>query len=406
MNTDTQTAETIRPLGGQDPQPPVLQRASLTRTNLKRFEKMKAGRKTATATATETVSSSTKSTNTTTSKGFGPQLSENGVIIYRKYMSKGPVDLSRICDTLEGTRESPCSSTEFEYYRRQVNIGHTENKTQSRLWTTLTNICDRGDGGATQGSGNYTDYFNHAWSQLDNQITAGISPAKPDIAEAFRASSFPRHLDDVLPELFPAGPSDFAMPSFAVELKNAEVGLFVADFQCAYDGALMVHAAMKAHEYMYGSSASAMDSFWNTTKAITIAFDGRNLNIFAHYAALNPDPNPEWEDDEGHRVLFHQYALKQMIITSDFEAYKKGKQLIRNAQDLGYELNSDLRRQLYEHRRRTKLKARAPANAQSNAPPSPASDKSSDHPRKRAKIAATEKIVGEASKEATNSPDV
>jgi len=252
-----------------------------------------------------------------------------------------------------------------------MHVGHTENKTQSRFWTKLAKDCYReegqdhiltakGDGCVTERAHNaldYTDYFNHAWSQLDNQITAGISAAKPDIIEAFRAKSFPKNLDDLLPELFPAGSPDFVMPSFAVELKNDQVGLLVADLQCAYDGALMVHAAMKAHEYMYGSSASALDSFWNKTKAITIAFDGRDLHIFAHFAALNPDW--EGEDDEDHRVLFHQYVLKQIMIISDFEAFRKGQQLIQNAQDLGYELNADLRRQLQEHRRRTKVKAQA-----------------------------------------------
>jgi len=349
-------------------------RAPLTSTNLRQLTReMAPKRKQSTEASPETTLSNTNS-ETTTTKGFGRQLDKNGVSDSDFVV---PSDLAAITESLkkELTLDSPTPDLKkFLYYKQTLRFAHTEMKTQCRIWTNLANDCYH------EGE-DYTDYHNHSWTLLDNLTTNGISSAKPDIVEAFRAKSYPPDLGDVLPGMFPASP-EWAMPSLAVEFKEAKIGLPRADLQCAYDGALMVRGAMEAYIYMYGEDT--LDQFWDKTKAITIAFNGDHLKISAHFA--KPNPARQYRGD--HKILFYQYAIVDRIIASDYDVFLDGLKFIRNAQEKGYELACDLRRQLWEHyteeeaaRATTPETPLTEDNVAMNVPPSPASEGSTPPPK-------------------------
>jgi len=223
--------------------------------------------------------------------------------------------------------------------------------------------------------------MNVPWSKLKNGITTGLSSAKPDLIEAFPQEAYPRKAEDTLTELNP-GHYGFVMPSLAVEFKSLATGMVGANLQCAYNGALMVHSALQAHLYMYGN----LDEFYGKTKAITIAFNGDDVEYYLHHATQNPEWHAEWRDETDCEHVFHQSTLGRDKILGDEDAFKQGWKHIRNAQDMGYALAKDLQGQLRAHYAGLKAATRAAA------PPSPPPDRSSasDHPCKRAKIAATE----------------
>jgi len=381
--------------GEPDQQPFLTTPAPLTRQNLTEFTRTMAGSDPIASTVKDTSEGKTVKTKdsniTTTDPEFGPQLTRNNVRHVNARPAK-PIDFEEQREAWKRTRDSPEPDiATHEIFEIEVATKHTENTTL-KLWCELRQKPLKRDT-------DYREYLNVQWSSLKNDVTNRISNAKPDVVEAFTKEAYPRETEDYLRELSP-GQYSHVMPSFAVEVKQAMVGLPGADLQCAYDGALMVHSALLAHLQMYGN----LDEFYGKTKAITIAFNGDVIEYFLHHAT----PNLEYRDATDPQFTFHQFRLGKEFVTGDYDDFKKGWRHIRNSQDIGYKLAKDLQSQLQAHCNRLRAAPRAvrprTASVPSNAPPSPPSEassaKASSSSNKRARIETTKDIAVEASKTA------
>jgi len=313
--------------------------APLTKTNLKQLLR-ETDETIASRSSISTMNSedSKDSVTTTTGEKLQSQLIRNGCIHVNDDPME-PVDSASLFERLDKDRASPPPSpSAFKTYKKQSQYRHLEAKTQARLWTDLAQKSSRPDVGADI----YTDYFNTPMCHLDNQVTNNITVAKPDVVEALRITTYPTAIVDAIPELSP-GQYDFAMPSFAAEFKRRSVALTGAQLQCAYDGSLMVHAAMQAHKHMYGS----LDDFYGKTAALTLAFSGEHLEFYLHHATLNEDQDDTSPDRPP--VLFHQHRVHVENVIVNYPSFKSAWTHIRNAQDIGHEMATDLRQQLKVH---------------------------------------------------------
>jgi len=318
------------------------------------------------STARETSEAKTNKTKntTTTDPEFGPKLMENEIRICR-YAPEDPTDFQEQKDAWQRARDSPePNERQHKLFDLELSKRHTE-ETTLKLWCRLRqDPLERDE--------TYGEYMNIQWTEIKNELTRGISNAKPDAVEAFARTSYPREAYEYFRELNP-GQYGHVMPSFAVEYKQAMVGLPGAELQCAYDGALMVHSALLAHLRVHGN----LDDFYWKTKAITIAFNGDFIEYFLHHAT----PNPEYRDATDYEFVFHQSLLGRHAVSGDYNDFKKAWKRVRNSQDIGYKLAKDLQTQIKAHC--DALRGAPPpavgaktTSVPSNAPPSPVTDPS------------------------------
>ena len=109
-----------------------------------------------------------------------------------------------------------------------------------------------------------------------------------------------------------------AMPTFAVEIKSGDRGTKSAELQCAYDSAIMVDAARTKYE----SLGKELEAFWKTTQALTLAYNGSNLEIKADHAV-----------NLSGVTKYHNYSLYTDNPLSSYQNFKVARKHIRNAQD-------------------------------------------------------------------------
>ncbi|GAB7343428.1 hypothetical protein MBLNU457_1456t1 [Dothideomycetes sp. NU457] len=359
---------------------PLAAPAPLTRQNLRQFTRSMAGPVTTTKSGTpsDNTAKTKESNTTTTDPDLAPKLTRNSVQHVNADPEK-PKDFQEYKESWKRSRGSPePDASSFKQYEKMLSARHTECMTQARFWPFLAKP-------PYERQETYLEYMSVQWSTLKNGITTGISPAKPDLVEAMPQEAYPREAEGTLRELYP-GRYGFVMPSFAAEFKSTATGMVGAYLQCAYDGALMVHSALQAHLYMYGN----LDDFYGKTKAITIAFNGDNVEYFLHHATADSEKHDEAECEH----VFHQSRLGRDLILGDEDAFKQARKHIRNAQDMGYALAKDLQRQLQAHYDGVEAAARAaraPTQVPpSNAPLSPDRSSATNHPHKRVKLSATE----------------
>ena len=307
---------------------------------------------------------------TTTDPGFASQLLDNGVI-YALKEAQQPIDGDVISARLLADRESPPPSpTFYDEFKEMYANPHHETKTVAAFWPMLSKR-------PTKRRDAYDSYYNHAWNAVDNLIiTRNISNAKPDICEAFTLQEYPLKLRASLPNLVPSSNYNYLMPSFVVETKNSSNSCDSAGLQCAYDGALMVDSAMQALQHVKGD----LNGFFGKTKAITVAFTGALLNVYAHHVRPvappdNDNDNVDDDNDDDDQVNedfrlefeYHQVCLHGITING-YKDLKQAYKVIRNAQDIGFDLASTLRKQLKRPKRATNEASREASRQQAATP--------------------------------------
>ncbi|KUJ13927.1 uncharacterized protein LY89DRAFT_736926 [Mollisia scopiformis] len=156
--------------------------------------------------------------------------------------------------------------------------------------------------------------FNYAWSEVDNDISTGLSDAKPDIIESYRKTDYPWAAIDALSEALAPTSYNIGMPAFAVEAKGSDGSIEVAQVQCAYDGALMANAAMASHLYM----GKYDKEFYGQTKAVTVAFSAQNLKIYGHHVLHNES---EDRDAEVEFINSNSAAILLASLSKTFSAH-------------------------------------------------------------------------------------
>ncbi|KAH9217719.1 hypothetical protein DL95DRAFT_406420 [Leptodontidium sp. 2 PMI_412] len=127
---------------------------------------------------------------------------------------------------------------------------------------------------------------NHPWSAVDNQLTAVLSDAQPDIVES-------------------------------------------------YQGARAVH------KYLNKSD----DDFYGKTQALTVAFNGETLKFYGHHALqISPSSQPASGVDSSAEITaglvdtrqYPQYLLAGDNPRDSFEDFQRAYKHTRNAEDIGF----------------------------------------------------------------------
>ena len=187
----------------------------------------------------------------------------------------------------------------------------------------------------------YGQRTNYAWSEVDNQLTTGLSDAKPDVFESYRKTDYPPEAVDTLCGGLAPTSYDIAMPAFAVEVKGSEGSMQVAQLQCAYDGALMTEGARAMHKYMGKSD----DDFNGKTQALTVAYNGETLKFYCHHAVQIPlssqpagrvDSRAETAVDTVGTLRYPQCLLGGDNPRDSFESFQAAYKHTRNSEDIGY----------------------------------------------------------------------
>lgn len=111
------------------------------------------------------------------------------------------------------------------------------------------------------------------------------------------------------------------MPTYAAELKSTKVGLVSAHLQGAHDGALMTEGAHAIDTHL----GKPNDEFYGKTQALTVAFNGEMLIIYAHHAAR-----------ENNTIKYHRHPVNADIPRISFEHFQTACKHLMNAQAIGY----------------------------------------------------------------------
>lgn len=165
---------------------------------------------------------------------------------------------------------------------------YNEPSTLCKAWHRISKGPKRG----------YHDQYDLAWSEIDNELTTGLSDARSNVTESFRTRDYPDEVvEDLGEELDPTGYS-LAMPSFCAELKSLNGNIKVGMMQSSYDGALMVPGAKTVHEYM----KKPLKESYDKTQAISLSYNGTFLNLYSHHAT-------EVNVREATTIQYRQYLL-------------------------------------------------------------------------------------------------
>ena len=262
---------------------------------------------------------------TTTGNRFGQQLSANGVI-HARWEAKPPEDFDEVKEYLDRDRASTSPEPEdWQDYLEAVGESRNEATLQLTTWYKVAK--------PPPGKGYLCD-ANFEWTEVDAPVTDRIGNAKPDITESYRLRKYPQQsIDDLGAALAPTSHT-MAMPTFAVEAKSIEKGIMNAELQCAYDGAIMVDAARRTHE----SLGNELDSFWETTQALTVAYNGNDMTILANHSVETTGT-----------IQHHSYPLYSETPRHSFEHFKTARKHIRNAQDWSRERSTKMLEELCNH---------------------------------------------------------
>jgi hypothetical protein len=95
------------------------------------------------------------------------------------------------------------------------------------------------------------------------------------------------------------------------------------------DGAVMVDSAWKTHNYNHDDS---MSSFETKTQALTVAFNGEDLHIYANHLTQG---------------RYHSYPVSTEKPRFSFQKYKTARRQLRNAQDWARTRAAERREQIW-----------------------------------------------------------
>lgn len=289
---------------------------------------------------TGTSPSNAKST-TTTDKKFGDRLWENEVRFEHPH-AQPPKDLAAVKEYLDKDRESQSANEEdYQDYLNEITQAENKHTVITNVWPLLAkNTRSREYLG-------YNQNTNFQWTEVDSAIAANMSDPEPDISESFRHNQYPLEAIEALgPALAPTAYSA-AMPRFCVELKGPDGLMPSATKQAAYDGAIMVDAAWKTHQYL----TKPADDFLGHTQALTGALNGSYLHIYVNHAISPQTVNAATSATVAHpkKLQYHQFPLKRVLPTESLEDFKKAQKTVRNAQEWAREKATKNKDALHAH---------------------------------------------------------
>jgi len=299
--------------------------ALLTRRNLESLEQSTMPRQ-----RKDPSASSVTDSTSTTDKAFGVQLNKNN-IFYGRVKTKRPEDFSAVKEYLDRERESNSPDEEaYNSYVAEVEYADNELTVQSNTWTRL---AKRPSDNRVPG---YTSNYNFQWTEVDSHLTYGLSDAKPDISESFRRDQYPQGAVEALGGSLVPTQYSAAMPTFCVESKGPDGQMPSAEKQSAYDGALMVNAALETHRYM----GKPPGEFFNKTQALTAAVNGEYVHLYGNHVV-----------EKGPSLSYHQYPLKIHRPRDSLEDFKETYKQVRNVQDWARERATSTKDELHAYAR-------------------------------------------------------
>lgn len=270
---------------------------------------------------------------------FGQQLDRNGIVFARSRVDP-PADLDELLQDLNRSRDSKSpSECEYRAYVEAVDTSYNED-TMTRAYDSIAKSQQRRrsivktEDGANPPSRRYVTVYNMQWTESSTSIQDGLSNPKPDVIEGLTTMAYPTDALEALGDALSPSKHPPAMPAFVVHAKGPHGQMDEAEKQCAYDGAVMVHSAQRVRQYLARPSAT----FDSHTQALTVAFNGADLHIYANHRT---------SDDK-----YHCYPLTADKPCFSFARYKAARRQLRNAQDWAYRRTTRTCDHLWEKSRR------------------------------------------------------
>ncbi|KAH6713379.1 hypothetical protein BKA61DRAFT_576946 [Leptodontidium sp. MPI-SDFR-AT-0119] len=264
---------------------------------------------------------------------FGTKLQLNN-IVYTAYEARAADDAAKIRELLDQPRASE-PPDQLAYNR------------DFRLPTPFKTAAEREVSG-------YFQRPNHPWPAVDNQLTAVLSDAQPDIVESYRKTDCPLTVVEVLSgDLAPSSYNE-AMPTYTVEFKSPNGDMKEAKLQCAYDGAIMTEGARAVHKYLNKPG----DDFYGKTQVLTVAFNGETLKFYGHHALqIPPSSQPASGVNSSAEITaspvdtrqYPQYLLAGGNPRDSFEDFQRAYKHTRNAEDIGFKWATERKDELWAY---------------------------------------------------------
>lgn len=287
--------------------PPVSKWVPLTYQNLKILTE---GSPPHQPSSTASMATTSNGACTTTDARFGAKLHQNN-IRFKLDGTVRPDDFESVQRFLDRPRASPLpTGNNFKIYRRAVTQANCESRLQSGTWRLLATFAEETPG--------YGCEEHLAWTQVKGSLTTNLSYAKPDISESFRDEVYPPEAMEALGGALLPTQHDYAMPRLCIEYKGPAGRIPSAEKQCAYDGALMVDAAFKAHDYV----GKPRSEFLNNTQALTIATNGWDVRQYANHVL-----------EQNGKHEYHQHLLQTNHPMDSLEDFQNTYRRVRNCQD-------------------------------------------------------------------------
>lgn len=309
-----------------DTSPSGLERAPLTRKNLRALDKTASGQQSQPVAPSPSLPEPVS----ITSPAFA-QLAEINGVLY-ELESEPPANIVDLRSRLDQNATPSSKSAYDDYDDYDYAVTSAENE-QTILHLTITNLL--------KGYGDkYRTTLGHLFTAFPEEVgfNNGLSQPRPDIFQGFAKGAFRPF--PIMTELGGAAVvidnamNSIALSHFVGEIKGPGKDLTRAETECAYDAAALVYGRNQALQYLGESDPS------RHAAVLSFATDGTRLYLYAHYSAVA---------EYGDAIEYHQCHISSMVITSSQKDYDKARRWLQNAQDYAKEAADDLRRRLVEH---------------------------------------------------------
>lgn len=233
-----------------------------------------------------------------------------------------PKDFDTLRSLLNEDRRSPSpDERHFRNYRTALKTLQSVEDMQDRAWDFLAIRRPVED--------EYRREDNILWEDVEAPITTVSKHPQGRISESYPAYSYPPLALQSL--------GSALRPHFAVACSTPRCDFVSTITESAYNGAVMAEAARSVHRFMKQPD----EQFDRATMALTVAFNGLCLDIFANHAVL------------GDNLAYHQVPLTTDRPWFSLEEFKLAYKHVRNAQDWAQAYEQHKRSELMAHEKRT-----------------------------------------------------
>lgn len=260
--------------------------------------------------------------------------------------SEPPKDLAAVEEYLDKDRDSqPANEEDWKDYLAEITQADNKDTVMSNVWPLLAKKPRNRD------HFGYNQNMKFQWTEVDSAITANISNPKPDISESFRHRQYPLEAVEYLgPALAPTEDSA-AMPRFCIEVRGLDGAMAPATKLAAYHGAVMVEAALEAHQYM----SKPANDFFGYTQALTAVVSDYCLEIYANHAI--PSPQTDTTNNAAtsatapypDKFQYHHFLFEGVSPSRSLKDFQMARKRVRNAQDWAREKAAEIKDALHAH---------------------------------------------------------